>query len=398
LSLLLGSTCLVGVGCAVAPTGPGAAPSEDAGAPEALVSRDLLTDGPAEAGLDGAPTEVGRDAGADTTPAPDASDAGPLPPPSWMGPPVVVGVGQGGRRNVSRDGLKWDTMQVQDLVKAGGDPTKNFAAVAYGNGLVVAVGGGCTGTTASTCVGRLATFNGATWTEVALPAGQSWLSGVAYGGGIWVAVGAAGPWLISMDGKRWMQKGNIAVNLRAVVYGNVGGTMMFVTTGDKSFCWRSLDGMSWTNMAQLFVNDDPIPILHSLAVGDNVVVAAGEKGRRIRSTNGIEWNINTLAGGGNDLPSVVYADHMFFAYAVLPPPPAYGSAWISANAAQSWEAVVIPDGPGGAVATGVINGSRLYVGATGGTIKTSSDGRGWTTRLLGQADANAFNAFTFAGF
>jgi hypothetical protein len=313
-----------------------------------------------------------------------------------MGPPVIVGVGQGGRRIVSRDGFDWTFSDIQD-VKGAANPTKNFAAVAYGNGLVVAVGGGCTGTAATTCSGRLATFNGATWTEVALPAGQSWLSGVAYGNGVWVAVGAAGPWLISSDGKRWSQKGNIAANLRAVGFGNVGGTMMFVTTGDKSFCWRSLDGQMWTNMIQLFPNDDPIPTLHSIAIGDNVVVAAGEKGRRIRSTNGIEWNTNTLAGGGNDLPSVVYADHMFIAYALPPPPPANGAAWISANAAQTWDAVTIPDGPSEAVATGVMGNSRLFVGATGGTIKASADGRGWMIRLVGAADANAFSAFTFAG-
>jgi hypothetical protein len=93
---------------------------------------------------------------------------------------------------------------------------------------------------------------------------------------------------------------------------------------------------------------------------------------------------------------VVYADHTFFAYALPPPPPLYGAVWISSNKAQSWEAVTI-DGPSQAVATGVIGNSRLFVGATGGTIKTSSDGHGWMIRLVGAADANAFSAFTFAG-
>jgi len=311
-----------------------------------------------------------------------------------MGPPAIVGVGQGGRRIVSHDGNAWDVLDIED-VKGNSDPTKNFAAVAYGNGLVVAVGGGCTGATGTNCSGRLATYNGATWTEVTLPAAQSWLSGVAYGNGVWVAVGASGPWLVSSDGKRWTQRGMTATNLRAISFGNVGGTMMFVTAGDRGLCWRSLDGQSWTNMALLFQNDDPIPTLHTIAIGDNVVVLAGERGRRIRSSNGIDWLLP--ASGGDDVPSVVYADHMFFAYVVPPPAPAHGVAWISANAAQTWDPVTL-DGPGGAVATGVIGNSRLFVGATGATIKTSNDGRGWANSLAGAADANAFYAFTFAGF
>jgi hypothetical protein len=393
-SLLLCSTALLG--CSVAGGGTNAA-TADAATPERSIAPDVLADRPSDlASIDTArPDTAAADAGRDASPTPpDAGDAGPKPPPSWMGPPVIVGVGQGGRRIVSHDDVGWNVSDIED-VKGNTDPTRNFAAVAYGNGLVVAVGGGCTGATGTSCAGRLATFNGATWTEIALPAGQSWLSGVAYGNGVWVAVGAAGPWLVSSDGKRWTQRGAIATNLRAVAFGTVGGTMMFVTAGDRGLCWRSLDGQNWTNMAQLFPNDDPIPTLDTIAVGDNVVVVGGERGRRSRSANGIDWLFPQT--GGDDLTSVVYADHMFFAYVVPPPSPAHGVAWISANTAQAWVPVTL-DGPGQAVATGVIGNSRLFVGATGGTIKTSGDGRGWTSRLVGAPDANALYAFTFAGF
>src|SRR3954469_22887579 len=167
----------------------------------------------------------GGDAGQPDGATPDAADAAPpridggAMPPSWLGPPAIVAVGQGGRRVVSHDGITFNVGDSFD-VAGNGDPTKNFAAVAYGNGLVVAVGGGCVGTR---CAGRIATYNGDKWSEVALPVTQSWLAGVAYGNGVWVAVGAAGPVLTSSDGKRWTpSKTMIAANLRAVVFGKVG--------------------------------------------------------------------------------------------------------------------------------------------------------------------------------
>jgi hypothetical protein len=393
LGVFLGAT--MALGCSVAGVGTSVTPGQDAAMPEGGVTRDLVTDvlppdstGPDAARADTAAAEASPD---NAPPGLDArADSLTQPPATWVGPPVIVGVGQGGRRILSRDGAKW-TGDFQDS-KGTADPTKNFAAVAYGNGLVVAVGGGCVG---ATCTGRLATFNGDKWTDVTLPAGQSWLSGVAYGNGIWVAVGASGPMLTSTDGKRWIQKGTAPGNLRAIAFGSVGGAQMFVAAGEKSLCWRSADGQSWTNMALLFPNDDPPVTIQSLAIGDSVVAAAGDRGRRSRSTNGVDWAPVGL--GGNDLPSIVYADRMFFAYALPPPPPQFGVVWISANAAKDWDALTI-DGPAQAVAAGVIANSRLFVGATGGTIKTSTDGRGWTTQLFSAVDANAFSAFTFVTF
>jgi hypothetical protein len=393
LGLILGAS--IAQACAVAPAGTG---DPAPGTPQRDAARDekpsaiVLTDGPppeASAGPDAAAPDGGVDAAPSDT-APPRPDAGGdvAPPAGWSGPPVIVGVGQGGRRIVSRDGIDWSRLDIQDA-KGNADPTKNFTAVAYGAGLVVAVGGGCS--TPTTCAGRISTFNGDKWTEVALPAGQSWLGGVAYGNGVWVAVGAAGPMLVSMDGKRWTPKGNAPMaNLHAIAYGSVGGTSMFVATGERSLSWRSFDGMTWTNMMQLFPNDDPPVSLHTVVIGDGVVVAAGERGRRIRSLNATEWTY--AAGGGNDLPSVVYADHTFIAYADN------GLAWVSSNGAVSWDFVTVVDAPTQGFATGVLHDSRLYVGAQGGTIKTSTDGRGWTKRKIGQADDNAFTAFTFAGY
>jgi hypothetical protein len=382
LALVLFLAGTIGPGCTITPAGTGTyvVPQQDAAPADGPSPPAITPDtAPDLVAVDAARPDLALDTTTGDTPRADGAADG-VPASGWTGPPVIVGVGQGGRRTVSRDGVTWTTMDL-----GGADVTKSFAGVAYGNGLVVAVGGGCTGTT---CIGRISSFNGDKWTDAALPAGQSWLAGVAYGKGVWVAVGASGPTLVSSDGKRWIQKGPIANNLRAVAFGDVGGSSTFVTTGDRSLSWRSVDGQTWTSMGALFPNDDPPVSLHTIVIGNGVVVAAGERGRRIRSVNAMEWM--SAAGGGNDLPSVIYADHMFFAYADN------GLAWISANDAQTWELVVVIEPPNQAFATGVLGDSRLFVGASGATIKTSTDGRGWTTRVT-SADTNGYAAFTFAG-
>jgi hypothetical protein len=317
--------------------------------------------------------------------APVDMAAPPPNPPGWMGGPLIVGVGVGGRHIVSRDGVEW-TGDGQD-VKGSADPSKNFQAVAYGGGLVVAVGGGCAGTT---CAGRISTFDGATWTAIT-PAPKQPLGGVAYGQGTWVAVGATGPALFSTDGKHWTAASTpLPAGVRAVAWGLVGTTSMFIAVGDNGLRARSVDGKTWTDIAQNFPMSDTPVALHTVVIGDKVAVAGGEGGRRIRTMNGVDWA--NVALGGEDIPALVYADHMFLGYATN------GTAWVSTNSAQSWDFITIVGGPKQSFAAGVLGGSRLYVGAYDAIIKTSPDGRGWTQRRFAAPDENAFTAFTFGGY
>jgi hypothetical protein len=54
--------------------------------------------------------------------------------------------------------------------------------------------------------------------------------------------------------------------------------------------------------------------------------------------------------------------------------------------------------PGGHVYVGNFRGSRLFVAlATPNTIKTSTDGRIWTTRYMGPPGGNPLNAVVIAG-
>jgi len=306
-------------------------------------------------------------------------------PPGWVGGQLVVAVGQGGRRVVSVNGVDW----TGDLRDAPGDrdPTKDLLAVSYAAGSVVAVGGGCAGTA---CAGRIVTFDGAHWTEGNLPANRSWLAAVAHGGGVWVAAGAAGPVLVSSDGKSWTSRGNLPGHVRALAYGDVGGTSAFVAVGDGGLRARSTDGHTWTGVVQGFPGSDVPVSLRSVAIGDGAVVAAGELGRRIRSRDGLEWT--DPAAGGSDLASVVYADRTFLAYADN------GIVFLSADGGHSWNPQVLVDPPRHSVATGMMAGSRLFVAARGEIIMTSSNGLAWSTRLDGTIDVNTLNAFVFAGY
>jgi hypothetical protein len=303
----------------------------------------------------------------------------------WVGGPAIVAVGYGGRRVVSREGASW-TGDVQDL-KTTMDVNKMFQDVAYGNGLVVAVGGSCN----PTCAGRIATYNGAGWTEVMLPAGTSWLGAVAYGGGTWVAAGAAGPALTSADGKRWTPGKPVPGNVHDLAYGNVGGANAFVAVGDNGLRVRSTDGgATWINAAQTFPGTDAPVTLGAVAIGNGVVVAAGAGGRRIRSKNGMDWI--DVAAGGTNIGSVLFVEGRFMAYADN------GVVFLSTDDGHGWSPQTELDPPGDSVASGPLGSGRLWVGvAWPATIKTSSNGIAWTLRVKGD-DQNPLVRFAFAGY
>jgi hypothetical protein len=261
-------------------------------------------------------------------------------PPGWKAAPLVVAVGQGGRRVVSSSGVEWsgDTRDVP----GDRDPTKDLRAVAYAGGLVVAVGGGCSGTQ---CLA---------------------------------------------DGKRWTAKGMLPADVQALVHGSVGGTPMFIAVGDDGLRARSADGQTWTDVQQGLLGTDTPVALNAVAIGNGTVVAAGGQGRRIRSRNGIDWI--DPAAGGSDLGSLVFADQTFLAYSDN------GIVFISADDGRSWNPQVLVDPPRQGVATGMMRGTRLYVASRGELILTSNNGLAWSARPEGSLDVNTLNAFVFAGY
>src|SRR5690606_19716975 len=70
------------------------------------------------------------------------------------------------------------------------------------------------------------------------------LYGVAYGNGLWVAVGATGTILTSTNGTPWVGRASgTTSHLRGVAYGND----LWVAVGDSGTIRTSTNGTSWTS-------------------------------------------------------------------------------------------------------------------------------------------------------
>jgi hypothetical protein len=112
-----------------------------------------------------------------------------------------------------------------------------WQSVAYGGGVFVAVGNG--GAVAATSP------DGITWTQRALPVSATWTS-VAYGGGTFAAV-AFGSTIAatSPDGITWTQRvlPGIATNWQSVTYG--GSTFAAVSQGSSIAAISTNSGVSW---------------------------------------------------------------------------------------------------------------------------------------------------------
>ncbi len=122
--------------------------------------------------------------------------------------------------------------------------TADLNGVAYGNGVVVAVGGG----------GEVLYYDHGetipTWTRVTSPTTAD-LTGVAFGDGAFVAVGKDGVVLTSTDGKSWSARNALGGDATGIVFGqdrNGAGIFValvpqtnyaFFTSDDKGSTWRS---------------------------------------------------------------------------------------------------------------------------------------------------------------
>ena len=235
---------------------------------------------------------------------------------------------------VSTNGTNWN------FSPAFGDVfvKTNFEAVVYGSNRFVAVGDN--GITA-------VSENGTNWETYATPTPYD-LTGVAYGNGVWVAVGpkaspggpsigSDGPLLTSLDGITWVQQ-NATFNATRVLFANglfiampgdtfepnllpmrcsydgtnwvsisepvihimrgiiCGGARMFVSVA-RNVIKMSLDGTNWVR--RFPINPHVTNRLVSVAYGANTFVAAGDvllQSADVRPTLRIDRDPNALPG------------------------------------------------------------------------------------------------------
>ncbi len=141
-----------------------------------------------------------------------------------------VTLGADGKLRCSADGIEWSPAYL---------PVESFLrGVAFGNGQFVAVGGSyATGTSVI-----LTSVNGRSWNLAANPYKQV-LHAVTYSGGRFIAVGVNGTILTSKSGQRWQkQNSGTDATLAAVASGNG----VCVIGGDDGLMLSSRDTLVWT--------------------------------------------------------------------------------------------------------------------------------------------------------
>lgn len=149
-------------------------------------------------------------------------------------------------------------------------------------------------------VGRLAGGNGqiesspdgVTWTARAPGGSSDDLNDVAYGGGIFVAVGDAGEIQRSTNGTAWTQEtsdGPTAQGFNSITYGDG----LFVAVGSSGTVQTSPDGTNWT--AQTPVGT---PHLWGIAYGNGLYVIMGSGDSIQTSEDAITWTTRTSPAYG----------------------------------------------------------------------------------------------------
>jgi hypothetical protein len=145
--------------------------------------------------------------------------------------------------------------------------------------------------------------DGLTWSTDAFPDG-AYLTSVAAGNGLLVAVGLSGALYNSSNGVTWQSP---HLNLTEDIHRVVWDGDLFVAVGNNGFLYRSPDGLNWSRgLAATEAN------LHGAAASGEQRVAVGADGTILGSTDGLVW-LPRLSGVTSHLHDVAWGDDRFVA-------------------------------------------------------------------------------------
>jgi hypothetical protein len=274
----------------------------------------------------------------------------------------------------STDGVNW-------IPRGTTLPLFDLGGVAFGWGLFVAVGGGGS---------ILTSDNGVDWDQRSSGT-DAILTRVAFGGGQFVGVGA-GALLTSPDGVNWTQR---RAGAGYWLYGITYSNGQFVVTGSgisdvrsgrslsDAIIWTSKDGVTWLTRSSGVQND-----LLAVTYGNEQFVAIGN-GRILTSPNGADWTPGQDLSGTS--PSdVVYANDQFTAVGsdgtILTSPD--GNNWIRTGSSSFSDLTAITFGNGQFVTVGrsTSDGSSNLL-FRDSAILTSADGVNWIRQQSGTTNA-----------
>jgi antitoxin component YwqK of YwqJK toxin-antitoxin module len=247
------------------------------------------------------------------------------------------------------------------VARVSGVPTETLSGCAYlSTGQYIAVGTGGTILTSAT---------GETWTRRATPV-IYWMQGIAQNSTtVVVAGGDAILYADLADLSVWNRSPGVALFVSGVAYGNG----LFVAVGQS---WNtplatSPDGITWTA-----VGAGITARLRSVAFGDGVFVAVGQKGVILSSPDGTNWTVRVPATDGvMDLLRVTYGNGRFVAGGP------HGTMRTSEDG-NTWSDEFFGTSGMDILGAGFSRGWFVAAGQFG-RIQASQDGRTWTERDSG---------------
>ena len=278
---------------------------------------------------------------------------------------LLIGVGSGSSMIASStNGISWDT---NARIRTG-------RTVAYINNQWIVGGDGATFATST---------DGNNWRDFkpTVTNGLTTCYSIAYGNGIWVAVGKDG-WsygkiMYSTDGINWTVSASNVFGMNGYVYkvaygqdGSGNGLWVAVGSGANTIA-TSTDGITWIGRGSIFGT------ARGVAYGNGLWVAVGQGTNAMgansiaTSTNGFTWTIRNSNAFGNGY-GVAYGNGLWVAVG------ANGGGTATSTDGITWTArsgIGYYD-----VGYNVAYGNGLWVSVSSGQSFTSPDGITWTAR------------------
>lgn len=263
-------------------------------------------------------------------------------------------------------------------------PTSSLSKVAFGNGLYVAVGSGSFATST----------DGITWTTRTSPSGLGH-QGITFGSGLFVTVVGNGTTSTSIytstDGITWTARTSPSTGYQGVFFGN----SLFVAFG-SSIVSTSTDGITWTSRtaAGAWVG---------CSYGASKFVLVSNGTAAAYSTDGATWTVTTngISGGSG---AVVFGNGIFAAvggggtnYASSSTD---GITWTVRGAANSLSWQNVQFGNGQFIATAESGTGNRIMSSTNGitwTARTSPADNTWTGLVYGGGQFVAVSNTTTGG-
>jgi hypothetical protein len=254
------------------------------------------------------------------------------------------------------------------LITRTAPASTRWTSVAYGNGIYAAVGYGAVVASSS---------NSTVWTSRTIPT-ANWTS-VAYGNGVFVAVSSGSDIAAtSPDGITWTQRTMpLSSNWLSITYANALFVAVSSTSG--TIAATSPDGITWTQRTLPSSSN-----WRSITYGNALFVVVSNGTAAATSSDGITWTQRTLPASANWL-SITYGNGLFITV-TDGSVNAFAGTILTSLDGITWTQRTLPFT--GVSPSSITYGDGLFVvvASQNSIAATSPDGLNWTQRTLPSAD------------